>query len=283
VINVEILTIGNEILLGLVADTNSNYLCRVVRGMGGRVRHIAVVRDEIEAIADEIKMSVERGADLIFTCGGLGPTDDDLTLAALAKAANLRLEINETAKQLVENRYRRLALQGYVSSAEMNEARLKMARLPEGARPVENSMGAAPAVVLESGGARIISLPGVPAELRGIIEGPLQSLLTEVFGRGSYRERQITVECADESELAPALRKITAAHPEVYIKSRASHFGSDVRFRILVSASGASAEETEHMIESAAADLIRMLGDAGIKEQSSRGDFLGCVIHNVHK
>ena len=267
-ISVEILTIGNEILLGLVEDTNSNYLCRVVRGMGGRVRHIAVVRDEIDAIADEIRMSVERGADLIFTCGGLGPTDDDLTLAALAKAANLRLETNETAKQLVERRYRKLALQGYVSSAEMSEARLKMARLPEDARPVENPVGAAPAVVLESGGARIVSLPGVPAELRGIVEGPLQSLLTEVFGRGSYRERQITVECGDESELAPALRKVTAAHPEVYIKSRASHFGSDVRFRILVSASGASAEETEQMIESAAADLIRMLGDAGIKEQS---------------
>jgi molybdenum cofactor synthesis domain-containing protein len=267
VISVEILTIGNEILLGLVADTNSNYLCRVVRGMGGRVRHIAVVRDEIDAIADEVRMAVERGADLIFTCGGLGPTDDDLTLAALAKAADLRLELNETAKQLVESRYRKLALQGYVSSAEMNEARLKMARLPEGARPVENPVGTAPAVVLESG-ARIVSLPGVPAELRGIIEGPLQSLLTEVFGRGSYRERQITVECGDESELAPALRKVASAHPEVYIKSRASHFGSDVRFRILVSASGASAEETEQMIESAAADLIRMLADAGIKEQS---------------
>lgn len=266
-INVEILTIGNEILLGLVEDTNSNYLCRVVRGMGGRVRHIAVVRDEIDAIADEIRASGERGAELIFTCGGLGPTDDDLTLSAIAKAADARLEINETAKQFVESRYRQLALQGYVSSAEMSEARLKMARLPEGARPVENPVGAAPAVVLESGGARIVSLPGVPAELRGIIEGPLQTLLTEFFGRGSYRERQMTVECGDESELAPALRKVVSAHPEVYIKSRASHFGSDVKFRILISASGASAEETEHMIESAAADLTRALGDAGIKQQ----------------
>lgn len=267
VINVEILTIGNEILLGLVEDTNSNYLCRVVRGMGGRVRHVAVVRDEIDDIAEEVRASVGRGADLIFTCGGLGPTDDDLTLAAIAKFADLRVEMNEAAKGLVAGRYKQLALQGYVSSAEMSDARLKMARLPEGAFPVENPVGAAPAVVLEFGGARIVSLPGVPAELRAIIEGPLQTLLTGVFGRGSYREHLMTVECGDESELAPALRKVALAHPEVYIKSRASHFGSDVKFRILISASGASDDETEHMIESAATDLNDALGDVGIKQQ----------------
>jgi molybdenum cofactor synthesis domain-containing protein len=267
VVNVEILAIGNEILLGLVEDTNSSYLCRVVRGMGGRVRHIAVVGDEADSIADDIKRSLERGADVIFTSGGLGPTDDDLTLAAVAKALALRIELNETARQLVESRYRQLALQGYVSSAEMSEPRLKMARLPHGACPIENPVGAAPAVVVETAAARIVSLPGVPAELRGIVEGPLQPLLTEVFGRGSYREQQITVECGDESELAPALRKVASAHPEVYIKSRASHFGSEVKFRILISASGANGEETRQMIEGAATDLTRVLRDAGIREQ----------------
>lgn len=267
VINVEILTIGNEILLGLVEDTNSNYLCRVVRGMGGRVRHIAVVRDETEAIDDEVRTSIARHADLIFTCGGLGPTDDDLTIASIAKATNLTLEINETAKKLVESRYRQLTLQGYVSNAEMSDARLKMARLPQGAAVVENPVGAAPAVVLEFKGTRIVSLPGVPAELRGIVEGPLQTLLTEVFGLGSYRERQMTVDCGDESELAPALRKVASAHPEVYIKSRANHFGSDVKFRILISASGASGEGTERLLDSAATDLNNALGEVGIKRQ----------------
>ena len=77
----------------------------------------------------------------------------------------------------------------------------------------------------------------------------------------------MTVECGDESELAPALRKVALAHPEVYIKSRASHFGLDVKFRILISASGASGDETEHMIESAATDLNDALGDVGIKQQ----------------
>jgi len=266
VVTVEIVTIGNEILLGLVPDTNSNYLCRVVRGMAGRVRHISVVRDEIEAIGASIKASLEQGAELIFTCGGLGPTDDDVTLAAIAAATNRKLSINEEARTFVERRYRELAARGHVASAEITEPRLKMARLPEGARPVENPAGAAPGVVLEVNNTRIVSLPGVPAELKAIVEGPLQSLLAEVFGRGSYREQEITVECGDESVLAPALREVARLHPDVYIKSRASQFGPQVRFRILVSSSASSAEEAGRMIDVAISDLTRALVAAGIRD-----------------
>jgi molybdenum cofactor synthesis domain-containing protein len=267
VVNVEILTIGNEILLGLLEDTNSHYLCRVVRGMGGRVRHIAVLRDEIDAIAAAIKASLDRNAELIFTCGGLGPTDDDLTLAGVALGTTRKLEINALAQEFVEHRYREIASQGYVSTAEMSEARLKMARLPQGAFAVENPVGAAPAVVVEVNNTRIVSLPGVPAELKAIVEGPLQSLLSRIFGRGSYREREMKVACGDESELAPALRRVAFLHPEVYIKSRASHFGPGVRFRIVISASAASADEADRMITTAASDLTRTLEDAGIQEQ----------------
>jgi molybdenum cofactor synthesis domain-containing protein len=264
VINVEILTIGNEILLGLVQDTNSNYLCRLVRGMGGRVRHIATPRDEIDAIADDINASLSRSAELIFTCGGLGPTDDDVTLAAVAKATRRKLELNGAAQQSVEQRYRDLASRGHVAGAEMSEARLKMAYLPEGARPIVNPIGAAPAVVIEVEANRIVSLPGVPAELKAIVEGPLQTLLAELFGRGSYREREITVACGDESQLAPALRQVASMNPEVYLKSRPSHFGPDVKFRILISSSGATAGEAEYLINIAESDLIRLLGNSGI-------------------
>jgi nicotinamide-nucleotide amidase len=266
VVNVEIVTIGNEILLGLVQDTNSNYLCRVVRGMGGRVRHIAIVRDEIDSIVLEVRASLARRADLIFTCGGLGPTDDDLTLAGVAEAAGRSLEINEQARDLVERRYRELAQDGYVASADMSESRLKMARVPVGCRVIENPIGAAPAMTVEVSASRIVSLPGVPAELKAIIEGPLQTLLNEVFGRGSYREREMTVDCGDESVLAPALRQVAAAHPEVYVKSRATRFGRDVMFRITISASASSSEEANRMIESASNDLTVAFENAGIRQ-----------------
>jgi nicotinamide-nucleotide amidase len=264
VVNVEIVTIGNEVLLGFVQDTNSNYLCRVVRGMGGRVRHIAIVRDEITAIAEQIHASLGHRADIIFTCGGLGPTDDDLTLAGIAEATDRQLEMNQAARLFIERRYKELAKAGYVASAAMTESRLKMARLPDRSTVIENPLGAAPAVVLTVAGSRLVSLPGVPAELKAIVEGPLQALLKEVFGRGSYREREMTVNCGDESVLAPALRQVAAAHPDVYIKSRASHFGRDVMFRILVSASATSAEEADRVIERASDDLNRAFQNAGI-------------------
>lgn len=264
VVTVEIVTIGNEVLLGLVQDTNSNYLCRVVRGMGGRVRHIAVVRDEVDAIVEEISASLGRRADLIFTCGGLGPTDDDLTLAGVAEAAGVKLALDPAAREFVERRYRELASDGHIASATMSESRLKMARLPEGAKMIENSVGAAPAATIEVHGAKIVSLPGVPGELKHIIEGPLQQLLAEIFGQGSYREHELIVACNDESQLAPVLRKVSYLHSNVYIKSRASRFGRDVMFRIMLSASGANSAEADSRISQASDDLARTLNEAGI-------------------
>jgi molybdopterin-biosynthesis enzyme MoeA-like protein len=145
-----------------------------------------------------------------------------------------------------------------------------MARLPRRSLVIENPVGAAPAIALAAGNSRIVSLPGVPAELKSIVEGPLQALLNEVFGRGSYREREMVVDCGDESVLAPALRRVAAAHPHVYVKSRASHFGRDVMFRILISASATSGEEANQMIERAYADLARAFQDAGIARKDQQ-------------
>jgi nicotinamide-nucleotide amidase len=264
VVSVEIITIGNEILLGLVQDTNSNYLCRVVRGMGARVRRIAVVRDEVDNIATELSASLARDADLIITCGGLGPTDDDLTLTAVARATGRQILLNKDAQAFVELKYRNLAAAGYVTSGEMNEARLKMARIPEGSAMIENPVGAAPAVWIKAAGSRIVCLPGVPSELKAIVEGPLQPFLGEVFGLGSYREFEVLVECGDESQLAPSLREVASAHPDVYIKSRASVFGPQVKFRIMFSATAKADAVAEAKIRDAARDLVRVLADAGI-------------------
>jgi molybdenum cofactor synthesis domain-containing protein len=261
---VDILTIGNEILLGLIEDTNSSYLSRVVRGMGGRVRHVSIVRDEIEAIAADLKNSMDHGAQLIFTCGGLGPTDDDLTLAGVAAAIGRKLIVDPKAREIVEHRYQDLASKGYVNDGRMTETRLKMATLPEGAQAIENPVGAAPAVVIEVDKCRIVSLPGVPAELKAIVEGPLQSLLAGFLGGGIYRERELNVDCGDESELAAVLHEVAKLHPEAYIKSRASHFGHDVRFRIVIGVAARNAQEADQIMESASSELSRALEDAGI-------------------
>jgi len=231
--------------------------------MGGRVRRVSIVRDEIEAIAADLKRSLNAGTQLIFTCGGLGPTDDDLTLAGVAEAIGRKLRVDPKALEMVERRYQELASKGYVHSSQMTESRLKMATLPEGAQAIENPVGAAPGVVVGIDNTRIVSLPGVPAELKAIVEGPLEELLTQFFGRGSYREQRIIVDCGDESELAAVLHEVSKAHPEAYIKSRASHFGHDVHFRILIGVSAENSEEADRIMESTSTDLSRSLEAAG--------------------
>jgi len=260
----EVIIVGNEVLLGLVQDTNSNYLCRVVRTLGGSVNHIAVVADEIDAIADEIKSSLRRRPQLVFTCGGLGPTEDDLTLTGIGKACGLDLSVDAIAREFVARRYAELASAGHVSTAEMNESRLKMAKLPSGATMIENPVGTAPATHVRVNDSRIVSLPGVPAELRGIVEGPLRPVLAEIFGSGRYVEREIFVESGDESMLAPALRRASRLHPRVYIESHAKGFGLEVKFRITFSASGANDREAEGLIELACDDVRRLLQENGI-------------------
>lgn len=262
---VEILAVGNEILLGLVQDTNTSYLSRIVTTRGGCVRRAAIVRDEESEIVAEINGSLSRGPDLIFTCGGLGPTHDDLTIASVAKAVGRNLALHADAKKFVERRYQNLAKSGYVAGPEMTKDRLKMAMLPERAKMITNPVGAAPGVLIELNHTKIVSLPGVPAELKAIVEGPLQPLLISIFGAGTYREREILVDCGDESVIAPLLSAVVSAHPDVYIKSHASHFGLEVKFRIQLSATGSNAAQAEERISNAEIDLTRAFEHGGIR------------------
>ena len=236
--------------------------------MGGQVRHAAIVRDVIEEIATELRNSINRRPDLILTCGGLGPTADDVTLQAVARATHRELVTDERALRMVEEKYLSFAARGFVSVGGVTESRRKMACVPEGARAIENPLGAAPVILLEAAGARIVSLPGVPAELVAIVEGPLQEFLAGVFGKGSYREQGSLVECGDESELAPLLEKVSAANPRVYVKSRAAGFKQDNSFRLLLSTAAADPKTADDLIAKAWTSLDVTLSEAGIKLHS---------------
>lgn len=243
--------------------------------MGAFVRRAVLVRDDEEAIAAEVKGAISRGTDLLFTSGGLGPTDDDRTVAAVAKAVGLPLELNEEALKMVERRYRELYEQGFVDSPEITPSRRKMAILPKGAVPLFNPVGTAPGVWLEvsagcevrgveSGKAVIVCLPGVPAELKGIFENSLPPLLEQVLGKGFYDERTFEATCRDESVLAPLLKKVAEKHPSVYLKSKARTFGQEVRIRILFAASGSDKKAVEQAIRNAIDDLLAELEPHGI-------------------
>ncbi len=262
---VEIIAIGSELLLGDVLDTNTNWLCRRITGVGGEVRRAVMVRDELEAIVAEIRSALERKPDVIITTGGLGPTGDDITLQAVAEATNLPLQLHPGGLALVVAKYRELAEKGYVKDPTVTKVRKKMAYLPQGATSVANPIGAAPAVILEINSSTLISLPGVPEELKGIYEDTLQPTLKNIFGDGFYQERSVIARCADESSLALTLKEVVEAHPAVYIKSRARRLGSEVKLLVTLSSAGGDRRDVEEKIDRALADLTTALARAGIE------------------
>jgi len=262
---VEIVSAGNEVLGGDVLDTNSNWLCRRITGLGGHVRRTAMVRDDIEVVAAEVRAALGRRPALLFTVGGLGPTDDDLTLAGVALATDRPLELNTDAERMVRERYQEFAARGYVPFAEMNEARRKMARLPRTATPVTNPIGGAPGVLLEIGETAVVSLPGVPEELQAIVDESLADLFGRIFGAAHYEERALVVELQDESAIAAQLRAAQAAYPHVYVKSRAKLLGSTGVIRVTLAARDREAAVVDAQLTAVAAQLLDSIAAAGYR------------------
>lgn len=269
---VEIVSAGNEVLLGDVVDTNSNWLCRRITGLGGHVRRTVMLRDEVETIADELRRAHARRPALIFTVGGLGPTTDDLTLAAVALAFRRPLELDAQAERMVRERYAEFAAAEAVPFAGMNAARRKMARLPRGARPLLNRIGGAPGVHLVVGGVDLVSLPGVPAELRDIVDNSCGGLFARLFGSSHYSERALLIGTQDESAIAHLLAAVEARHPDVYIKSRAQRIGSARLNRITLSARGEDAAVVERLLAPVAAELIEAIEAEGYDVRAEETD-----------
>ncbi len=267
---IEILGIGNEVLAGNVLDSNSHWLCQQVSARGGQVRRITVLRDEPEEIKDGLLGALRRQPVLILTCGGLGPTQDDLTVAAIAAALGLPVQRDAVAYAMVQDLYARLFAQGEVSTAEMLPQRAKMALLPAGAEPLANRVGAAPGVLLASAGVTIVALPGVPAEMKDIFSNSLLPRLANILPQQAYAERTVKTRVWDESMLAPAVDAVAARHPRVYVKSRAQVYGSGMADFVTLAARAKDEREVAGLLDAAEGDLRRELERLGIEaEQAS--------------
>jgi molybdenum cofactor synthesis domain-containing protein len=262
--SVEILVVGNEILIGDIQDTNTNWICKLINGRGGYVARATMLRDIPAEIADAVRSAIVRGVDVLFTSGGLGPTADDLTVAAVADGAGLELRLDEQARQMVKVRYDELFEQGIMSQGGLNPAREKMAWLPVGAEPLHNPVGTAPGVLFTVGKTTIICLPGVPSELKGIITTSLQPFLEETFGDGGSLTRAITVRCNDESLMEPVLSRVVPEHPRVYIKSLARTLGETPELDITLTITGGEAGEREQFLEAAYQAVREGLTQIGI-------------------
>jgi len=263
-VHVEIFAIGNELLQGDVLDTNTHWLCRQISGLGGAVQRTVMIPDRPEVIGELLRSALGREPRLVILTGGLGPTNDDLTLAALAEELRRPMGVHEQALTMVQATYDGLALRGLVTDASMTEARRKMAILPQGAEPLHNQVGAAPGVLLQERGTRIVCLPGVPAEMKSIFSSSLAPLLGDLFGGRFFLERILVTDCGDESRLAPIVDRVAADHRPVYVKSRAQAYGGGIQLRITLSLSGVDVGQVRSTIDAAETDMVEGLARAGI-------------------
>ncbi len=261
---VEIFVIGNEILIGDIQDTNTHWLCREINNLGGQVARVTVLRDVTGIIAAETRAALERGAQVIITSGGLGPTADDLTLAAVAQGVGVEVRLHDEALRMVRERYDELTEQGVLTQGGLNPAREKMAWLPEGGVPLHNPVGTAPGVLMQAGSTVIVSLPGVPSELKGIFTTSLQPFLQETFRGGTSVMRTITVQSNDESVMEPVLTRVVKDHPTIYIKSLARTLGGTPEIDITLTAVGSERSLLNDRVEAALKDLQEGLAFIGI-------------------
>jgi molybdenum cofactor synthesis domain-containing protein len=209
----EIISVGNELLIGHTLDTNSHWIAKRFTKFGWTLQRITVLRDSLAAIKDGVTGALRRRPDLLITLGGLGPTHDDMTLKGIAVALNKRLALNAEAFAMVKARYGKLE-----PSTGLTRFRRKMATLPRGAEPLPNPVGTAPGVTITAGTTRLVSLPGVPSEMKAIFNGSVIPMLRVSKGEAP-KEVSIGLVGIIESALAPALDRTRKAFPGLYFKS----------------------------------------------------------------
>ncbi len=189
-----ILVIGNEILSGRTKDTNSGYIAEALTAHGITVREIQVIPDIIDLIEARIRDYAAR-FDYVFTCGGIGPTHDDKTAEAFARAFDTELELNAEAHGILIRHY---------GADRMNKGREKMAWMPKGAGLIENSVSAAPGIHMKN----VFGMAGVPDIMKAMLGVIIPTL------RAGLLVHSRTIGCDDipESMIAPDLERIENAY-----------------------------------------------------------------------
>jgi molybdenum cofactor synthesis domain-containing protein len=162
-INIEIICIDNELLIGKTLNTNAHWLGKQITNRGANAKRITVVQDTVEEIATIICEAISRKPQFIITTGGLGPTFDDKTLEGIAKALNYKLEVNPKALAMVKRKCLEYSKKrGSPTELELTPTRVKMAVFPEKKEVVNNPIGTAPGMRVDVWGTVLFALPGVP-------------------------------------------------------------------------------------------------------------------------
>ena len=247
----EIITIGTELLLGEIQDTNSKYLARVLRDIGVDIFRLTTVGDNLYRISATIQEALTR-ADIIITTGGLGPTVDDPTRQAVADALGVELEYKPELWETIIERFKR-----YGRNPTENNKR--QAFIPAGAIVIDNLVGTAPAFSIEIGDKCIISLPGVPREMEFLVQNFVLNYLKSryLLKDAIIKARVLHTVSMGESSIDEIIGDLeTLTNPTVGLLAHPGQ--TDIR----ITAKAASVQAAEELIAPISRQLFDKLGDA---------------------
>lgn len=212
----EIIATGDEIRIGALVDTNTAFLARELEDLGIEVVRHSTVGDDLEALCALFAEAANR-ADVVLVTGGLGPTSDDITAAAAAKAAGVALERNPLAMRQMEAYYA-------TRKFKLSIANLKQACLPQGCDVMHNQQGTAPGFALKIGRARCFFMPGVPPEMRSMFNDAVMPKLISMLGQDTMIRTVWMCSCfgLGESAVYERLTDFATLYPDLVLGFRAS-------------------------------------------------------------
>jgi nicotinamide-nucleotide amidase len=246
----EIVTTGTELLLGQIDDTNATYLARQLRDLGIDLYFRSTVGDNEARIAQAVELALGR-ADLVIVTGGLGPTVDDVTREAVARATGRPLVLYPDLLEQIRAFFTRIG-------AVMTDNNRKQACLPEGCLPIENPVGTAPAFVVEDSRGAVITLPGVPREMKYLMENAVLPYLRQRLGVQEHIvTRVLRTVGIGESRIDAAIADLEqSANPTVGLSAHPAQ--TDVR----IVAKAAVRKDAETMVAEFEARIRERLGAA---------------------
>lgn len=251
-----IINIGDELLIGQVVNTNAAWMAEELNKINVAVERVSAVADKGEAIDRELRLSLTR-ADLILLTGGLGPTKDDITKQVLARTFNSRLVTHDETLRRVIDYFRRREI-------PMPEVNRDQALVLEGCDVVVNEVGTAPCMVINHEGKTIISLPGVPFEMKWLMQNRILPLINHLTGGEAIVHRTIGVFGIPESLLAEQISDWENALPRFI---RLAYLPKAGIVRLRLSAYGPCHDELVRAVDEQTAKLHNLIGHAIFTEQ----------------
>jgi len=250
-VRVEIVAVGTELLLGQIADTNAQWMSQQLAAIGVDVTHHQAVGDNLDRIVDTLRLAASR-ADVVLVCGGLGPTEDDITRDAIAVLAARPLVYHLELEAMLREKFTR-----WSSSGAMPDSNLRQAYVPEGAGWIVPDRGTAPGLIVDlPDDVRLYAVPGVPDEMREMMTGSILPQLRARAG-GAIVSRVVRVAGLGESAVAERLADLFAASTNPSV----AYLASMGEVKVRLTAKAPTADEADALVEPLATEVQARLGD----------------------